>query len=215
MASPCIGFEIGLGHICWYFRAYICSKILKVLHPCIGFGIGLGHIWGHANAWIWYIHAYAWILYIHVLSHISHIPKAEIFGFMFQYLSSERMGLRFWANPIHNTWLDHGEISRTRCTPFCPVMQRRRVWGPQDLIELLANVTLNVLREFPTRKISSPNGISNVLCLRMSSQNEWIFGSAFVNRISIIDLTVTRLRIQSSFIYNTISVPLKSRRLKT
>ena len=122
MASPCIGFEIGLGHICWYFRAYICSKILKVLHPCIGFGIGLGHIWGHANAWIWYIHAYAWILYIHVLSHISHIPKAEIFGFMFQYLSSERMGLRFWANPIHNTWLDHGEISRTRCTPFCPVM---------------------------------------------------------------------------------------------
>ena len=76
----------------------------------------------HANAWIWYIHAYAWILYIHVLSHISHIPKAEIFGFMFQYLSSERMGLRFWANPIHNTWLDHGEISRTRCTPFCPVM---------------------------------------------------------------------------------------------
>ena len=123
MASPCIGFEIGLGHICWYFRAYICSKILKVLHPCIGFGIGLGHIWGHANAWIWYIHAYAWILYIHVLSHISHIPKAEIFGFMFQYLSSERMGLRFWANPIHNTWLDHGEISRTRCTPFCPVMQ--------------------------------------------------------------------------------------------
>ena len=123
MASPCIGFEIGLGHICWYFRAYICSKILKVLHPCIGFGIGLGHIWGHANAWIWYIHAYAWILYIHVLSHISHIPKAEIFGFMFQYLSSERMGLRFWANPIHNTWLDHGEISRTRCTPFCPVMK--------------------------------------------------------------------------------------------
>ena len=125
MASPCIGFEIGLGHICWYFRAYICSKILKVLHPCIGFGIGLGHIWGHANAWIWYIHAYAWILYIHVLSHISHIPKAEIFGFMFQYLSSERMGLRFWANPIHNTWLDHGEISRTRCTPFCPVMKKR------------------------------------------------------------------------------------------
>ena len=123
MASPCIGFEIGLGHICWYFRAYICSKILKVLHPCIGFGIGLGHIWGHANAWIWYIHAYAWILYIHVLSHISHIPKTEIFGFMFQYLSSERMGLRFWANPIHNTWLDHGEISRTRCTPFCPVME--------------------------------------------------------------------------------------------
>ena len=122
MPHPCIGFEIGLGHICWYFRAYICSKILKVLHPCIGFGIGLGHIWGHANAWIWYIHAYAWILYIHVLSHISHIPKAEIFGFMFQYLSSERMGLRFWANPIHNTWLDHGEISRTRCTPFCPVM---------------------------------------------------------------------------------------------
>ena len=122
MPPPCIGFEIGLGHICWYFRAYICSKILKVLHPCIGFGIGLGHIWGHANAWIWYIHAYAWILYIHVLSHISHIPKAEIFGFMFQYLSSERMGLRFWANPIHNTWLDHGEISRTRCTPFCPVM---------------------------------------------------------------------------------------------
>ena len=122
MASPCIGFEIGLGHICWYFRAYICSKILKVLHPCIGFGIGLGHIWGHANAWIWYIHAYAWVLYIHVLSHIGHIPKAEIFGFMFQYLSSERMGLRFWANPIHNTWLDHGEISRTRCTPFCPVM---------------------------------------------------------------------------------------------
>ena len=50
---------------------------------------------------------------------------------------------------------------------------------------------------------------------RMSSQNEWIFGSAFVNRISIIDLTVTRLRIQSSFIYNTISVPLKSCRLKT
>ena len=94
MPPPCIGFEIGLGHICWYFRAYICSKILKVLHPCIGFGIGLGHIWGHANAWIWYIHAYAWILYIHVLSHISHIPKAEIFGFMFQYLSSERMGLR-------------------------------------------------------------------------------------------------------------------------
>ena len=130
MASPCIGFEIGLGHICWYFRAYICSKILKVLHPCIGFGIGLGHIWGHANAWIWYIHAYAWILYIHVLSHISHIPKAEIFGFMFQYLSSERMGLRFWANPIHNTWLDHGEISRTRCTPFCPVMMKMqvRVW---------------------------------------------------------------------------------------
>ena len=124
MASPCIGFEIGLGHICWYFRAYICSKILKVLHPCIGFGIGLGHIWGHANAWIWYIHAYAWILYIHVLSHISHIPKAEIFGFMFQYLSSERMVLRFWANPIHNTWLDHGEISRTRCTPFCPVMEQ-------------------------------------------------------------------------------------------
>ena len=124
MASPCIGFEIGLGHICWYFRTYICSNILKVLHPCIGFGIGLGHIWGHANAWIWYIHAYAWILYIHVLSHISHIPKAEIFGFMFQYLSSERMGLRFWANPIHNTWLDHGEISRTRCTPFCPVMPR-------------------------------------------------------------------------------------------
>ena len=122
MPPPCIGFEIGLGHICWYFRAYICSKILKVVHPCIGFGIGLGHIWGHANAWIWYIHAYAWILYIHVLSHISHIPKAEIFGFMFQYLSSERMGLRFWANPIHNTWLDHGEISRTRCTPFCPVM---------------------------------------------------------------------------------------------
>ena len=109
MASPCIGFEIGLGHICWYFRAYICSKILKVLHPCIGFGIGLGHVWGHANAWIWYIHAYAWILYIHVLSHTSHIPKAEIFGFMFQYLSSERMGLRFWANPIHNTWLDHGD----------------------------------------------------------------------------------------------------------
>ena len=125
MPHPCIGFEIGLGHICWYFRAYICSKILKVLHPCIGFGIGLGHIWGHANAWIWYIHAYAWILYIHVLSHISHIPKAEIFGFMFQYLSSERMGLRFWANPIHNTWLDHGEISRTRCTPFCPVMKKR------------------------------------------------------------------------------------------
>ena len=122
MASPCIGFEIGLGHICWYFRAYICSKILKVLHPCIGFGIGLGHIWGHANAWIWYIHAYAWILYIHVLSHISHIPKAEIFGFMFQYLSSERMGLRFWANPIHNTWLDHGEISRTRCTPNRPAV---------------------------------------------------------------------------------------------
>ena len=123
MASPCIGFEIGLGHICWYFRAYICSKILKVLHPCIGFGIGLGHIWGHANAWIWYIHAYAWILYIHVLSHISHIPKAEIFGFMFQYLSSERMGLRFWANPIHNTWLDHGEISRTRCTPNRPAVK--------------------------------------------------------------------------------------------
>ena len=131
MPPPCIGFEIGLGHICWYFRAYICSKILKVLHPCIGFGIGLGHIWGHANAWIWYIHAYAWILYIHVLSHISHIPKAEIFGFMFQYLSSERMGLRFWANPIHNTWLDHGEISRTRCTPFCPVMVKlsRVDWG--------------------------------------------------------------------------------------
>ena len=124
MPPPCIGFEIGLGHICWYFRAYICSKILKVLHPCIGFGIGLGHIWGHANAWIWYIHAYAWILYIHVLSHISHIPKAEIFGFMFQYLSSERMGLRFWANPIHNTWLDHGEISRTRCTPNRPAVHR-------------------------------------------------------------------------------------------
>ena len=102
-------------------------KILKVLHPCIGFGIGLGHTWGHANAWTWYIHAYAWILYIHVLSHISHIPKAEIFGFMFQYLSSERMGLRFWANPIHNTWLDHGEISRTRCTPFCPVMEVMRL----------------------------------------------------------------------------------------
>ena len=116
MASPCIGFEIGLGHICWYFRAYICSKILKVLHPCIGFGIGLGHIWGHANAWIWYIHAYAWILYIHVLSHISHIPKAEIFGFMFQYLSSERMGLRFWA--IQYTILD-----LTMGTPFCSVMQ--------------------------------------------------------------------------------------------
>ena len=122
MPHPCIGFEIGSGHTCWYFRAYICSKILKVLHPCIGFGIGLGHIWGHANAWIWYIYAYAWILYIHVLSNVSHILKAEIFGFMFQYLSSERMGLRFWANPIHNTWLDHGEISRTRCTPFCPVM---------------------------------------------------------------------------------------------
>ena len=132
MASPCIGFEIGLGHICWYFRAYICSKILKVLHPCIGFGIGLGHIWGHANAWIWYIHAYAWILYIHVLSHISHIPKAEIFGFMFQYLSSERMGLRFWANPIHNTWLDHGEISRTRCTPFCPVMKKKWFGGTRN-----------------------------------------------------------------------------------
>ena len=131
MASPCIGFEIGLGHICWYFRAYIYSKNFKVLHPCIGFGIGLGHIWGHANAWIWYIHAYAWILYIRVLSHINHIPKAEIFGFMFQYLSSERMGLRFWANPIHNTWLDHGEISRTRCTPFCPVMVNLvllRIW---------------------------------------------------------------------------------------
>ena len=131
MPPPCIGFEIGLGHICWYFRAYICSKILKVLHPCIGFGIGLGHIWGHANAWIWYIHAYAWILYIHVLSHISHIPKAEIFGFMFQYLSSERMGLRFWANPIHNTWLDHGEISRTRCTPNRPAVaiMRNAVFG--------------------------------------------------------------------------------------
>ena len=104
-----------------------------MLHPCIGFGIGLGHTWGHANAWIWYIHAYAWILYIHVLSHISHIPKAEVFGFMFQYLSSERMGLRFWANPIPNTWLDHGEILRTRCTPFCPVMfwaqkARKVVW---------------------------------------------------------------------------------------
>ena len=141
MASPCIGFEIGLGHICWYFRAYICSKILKVLHPCIGFGIGLGHIWGHANAWIWYIHAYAWILYIHVLSHISHIPKAEIFGFMFQYLSSERMGLRFWANPIHNTWLDHGEISRTRCTPFCPVMQIASLPDFRDKCEYLVNVT--------------------------------------------------------------------------
>ena len=128
MPPPCIGFEIGLGHICWYFRAYICSKILKVLHPCIGFGIGLGHIWGHANAWIWYIHAYAWILYIHVLSHISHIPKAEIFGFMFQYLSSERMGLRFWANPIHNTWLDHGEISRTRCTPNRPAVTGVGAW---------------------------------------------------------------------------------------
>ena len=139
MASPCIGFEIGLGHICWYFRAYICSKILKVLHPCIGFGIGLGHIWGHANAWIWYIHAYAWILYIHVLSHISHIPKAEIFGFMFQYLSSERMGLRFWANPIHNTWLDHGEISRTRCTPFCPVMDGDGCWA--KFIECMRDVT--------------------------------------------------------------------------
>ena len=148
MASPCIGFEIGLGHICWYFRAYICSKILKVLHPCIGFGIGLGHIWGHANAWIWYIHAYAWILYIHVLSHISHIPKAEIFGFMFQYLSSERMGLRFWANPIHNTWLDHGEISRTRCTPFCPVMALpiMTMWNKilKDLatLEILEQATL-------------------------------------------------------------------------
>ena len=137
MPHPCIGFEIGLGHICWYFRAYICSKILKVLHPCIGFGIGLGHIWGHANAWIWYIHAYAWILYIHVLSHISHIPKAEIFGFMFQYLSSERMGLRFWANPIHNTWLDHGEISRTRCTPFCPVMKMISVFFYQLLFPFL------------------------------------------------------------------------------
>ena len=109
----------------------------------LGFGIGLAnisvHIYddayvlefdnGKSMYWIWnwirsylLIFAYAWILYIHVLSHISHIPKAEIFGFMFQYLSSERMGLRFWANPIHNTWLDHGEISRTRCTPFCPVM---------------------------------------------------------------------------------------------
>ena len=146
MASPCIGFEIGLGHICWYFRAYICSKILKVLHPCIGFGIGLGHIWGHANAWIWYIHAYAWILYIHVLSHISHIPKAEIFGFMFQYLSSERMGLRFWANPIHNTWLDHGEISRTRCTPFCPVMEFSPVCKTNQFCPIRVTVRLNACR---------------------------------------------------------------------
>ena len=148
MASPCIGFEIGLGHICWYFRAYICSKILKVLHPCIGFGIGLGHIWGHANAWIWYIHAYAWILYIHVLSHISHIPKAEIFGFMFQYLSSERMGLRFWANPIHNTWLDHGEISRTRCTPFCPVMPDTCPLGNPTTTVLLRYCSLLYFTDF-------------------------------------------------------------------
>ena len=26
------------------------------------------------------------------------------------------------TNPIHNTWLDHGEISRTRCTPNRPAV---------------------------------------------------------------------------------------------
>ena len=64
--------------------------------------------------------------------------------------------------------------SPTLCSEFWVLkIQRRRVWGPQDLIEQLANVTLNVLREFPTRKISSANGISNVLCLP-DEQPEWM-----------------------------------------
>ena len=65
-------------------------------------------------------------------------------------------------------------LPRTLCSEFWLLnLQRRRVWCPKDLIEELANVTLNVLREFPTRKISSPNGISNVLCLP-DEQPEWM-----------------------------------------
>ena len=64
---PCIGLEIGLGHILcvisfldidfmaglsigiwkWigvYMRSCICSKMLKLGFPCIGLEIGLGHI---------------------------------------------------------------------------------------------------------------------------------------------------------------------------
>ena len=67
LGFPCIGLEIGLGHILcvisfldidimaglsigiwkWigvYMRSCICSKILKLGFPCIGLEIGLGHI---------------------------------------------------------------------------------------------------------------------------------------------------------------------------
>ena len=67
LGFPCIGLEIGLGHILcvisfldidimaglsigiwkWigvYMRSCICSKILKLGFPCIGLEIGFGHI---------------------------------------------------------------------------------------------------------------------------------------------------------------------------
>ena len=67
LGFPCIGLEIGLGHILcvisfldidimaglrigiwkWigvYMRSCICSKMLKLGFPCIGLEIGLGHI---------------------------------------------------------------------------------------------------------------------------------------------------------------------------
>ena len=151
VVSPCIWFGIGLVFLCSYLWRCICSRIWKWQVHVLDLKLDLvifADISGHTyvqKIWRCYIHVldleldwvisevmqmleygtsmhmleYCTSMYCHILVTFRKLKYLDLCSNTYH---QRGLGLRFWANPIHNTWLDHGEILCTRCTPFCPVM---------------------------------------------------------------------------------------------